>query len=363
MKEAFTFDDVLIVQQFLEEEIGRAAVDTSIKRRGFPVLKLPIISSNMDTVTGPKMADAMRRGGGLGCLHRFCTISENCEMLKESGPALVSIGLGDHELERAMALRSVGAWGFVIDVSHGAQMSVVHQANALRKRLGHNVTIVVGNFAGSRALARFLQLAPHVDGVKIGVGPGSACTTRIKTGVGYPQLSAIMEAAEVVEGKGIAVIADGGIKKAGDVAKAIGAGADFVMLGGMLAGTEEAPGETFYQLQSGLIPVIPEWKHLEDPAQWVGGKVVKVKKYRGSASQESYEAQGKVGDHRTAEGEAFMVPYKGSVGTILKDIEGGLRSAITLSGATSISQFQARCEFVRISSATVVENSAHGRQS
>src|SRR5581483_6034669 len=180
-------------------------------------------------------------------------------------------------------------------------------------------------------------------------GPGSACTTRMKTGVGYPQLSAIQEISQWLTPKGIPVIADGGMKTPGDIAKAIGAGASMVMLGGMLAGTYETPGETVQQ----------DGK----PCQSVSFETISkvYKKYKGSASKESYEEQGKSASWRTAEGESFLVPYKGPVEDVLQDIEGGLRSAFAYVGAQNLQQFQWRCRFVRITPSTVVENGAHGK--
>lgn len=357
MKELFTFDDVLIVPKFSSIR-SRKDVDISVNVGAFPYMNLPIISANMDTVTGSNMAKAMQIADAQAVLHRFCTIEENVKMFLDSKVGgtggydvpFVSIGLGRSEIERAEALRDAGAHTFVIDVAHGAQMSVVEQAIELRSILGGHYAIIVGNFATGSSIQEFLfRSATTVDGFKVGIGPGSACTTRIKTGVGYPQLSAIMDVANTLKKTGLAVIADGGVRTSGDVAKAIGAGAHMVMLGGMLAGTDESPGEVINK----AYPVS------EEPG--ATSVIKKVKKYRGSASKESYELQGKDASWRTAEGESFFVPYKGPVKAILQDIEGGLRSAMSYVGASNIREFHEKCEFVRISSSTVVENKPHGK--
>jgi IMP dehydrogenase len=200
--------------------------------------------------------------------------------------------------------------------------------------------IVIGNFgtmASLRALTLYINLRSNcsIDGVKVGIGPGSACTTRIKTGCGVPQLSAIQEIAAGYKGL---IIADGGCRSPGDIAKALAAGAHIVMLGGMLAGTAETPGETI-QYDSEI-----------------------YKFYRGSASKEAYLDQGKTQGYITAEGESFTVLYKGPVENVLADIEGGLRSALTYVGASDLDEFRAKAKLIRITSAGVRENYAHGKE-
>jgi IMP dehydrogenase len=210
--------------------------------------------------------------------------------------------------------------------------------------------IIVGNFANVNSTYVFAdELGFWPDAIKIGVGPGSACTTRIKTGVGTPQLSAIMSHA----GCPTQIIADGGCKSAGDIVKALAAGAHAVMLGGMLAGTDETPGEVF-----------------QDTKYVSGGAFLgrdypvgePYKKYRGSASKDSYAAQGKDQAYITAEGESFTVPYKGPVANVLQDIEGGLRSALTYLGVNNLEELRKYASFVEVSSNTVVENGAHGKK-
>ena len=351
MKEAFTFDDVLIVPKF-SSIASREDVDLN-----YSGLSFPVISSNMDTVTGVTMASEMLRYGAQACLHRFCSIEDNVKMFKDSqvldvfaeAAPMVSIGLGDEGLERARALYSAGADIFVIDVAHGAQGAVARQAIALRGIIGSNGNIIVGNFASGESVKDFLHASGRIiDGVKVGIGPGSACTTRIKTGVGYPQLSAVLDISRSLKNTGISIIADGGMKTPGDIAKALGAGAHVVMLGGMLAGTDETPGETIERQDGPIALGVQSWSY--------------YKKYRGSASKESYEAQGKTGTHRTSEGESFTVACKGPVKGILRDIEGGLKSAFSYVGACNLKEFHANVEFVRITNAGYIEGTPHGKK-
>lgn len=342
-----TFDDVLIQPRFSNIS-SRKDVDTSINILGFPYMTLPVISANMDTITGPAMAKAMISYGAQACLHRFSSVEDNVKMFLDSrvggtgglNVPFVSVGLGNTELERAKALFDAGAITFIIDVAHGATQDVAKQAIELRALVKDKGTIVVGNFATAESIREFQRRSScAADAYKIGIGPGSACTTRIKTGVGVPQLSAIMDCAATGE----VIIADGGMRTPGDITKALAAGADMIMLGGMLSGTDETPGEVI-------------WDREEEWLLPTGHK-----KYRGSASKESYEAQGKDASWRTAEGESFLVPYKGSVVDVLKDIEGGLRSAMTYTNSATLEDFWENASLIEVSNNSVKENHAHGK--
>lgn len=319
----YTFDDVLIKPRFSELNSRR---DVSL--RSFD-LELPIISANMDTVTGPAMATAMWKAGGVGALHRFCSIEKNLDMyLNSPQETFCSIGLGDDEKSRARTLAEAGCFNFILDVAHGAQQQVVDQAKWLKDY--YNINLIVGNFATPESIQEFQKrLGSHQVTYKVGIGPGAACTTRIKTGVGVPQFSAIYECS--LAGP---IIADGGIRTPGDVAKALAAGAQAVMVGRLLAGTLEAEG-TYYDDGTG---------------------VPKVKVYRGSASKESYDAQGKNSDWITAEGASGLIPITGSVSDVLKDISGGLRSALTYVGASDIVDFRRKVEFIKVTTNANIEN-------
>lgn len=332
--EYLTFDDVLILPKFSNIS-SRKDVDISSMD-----LKLPVISANMNTVTGTEMAITMAKNGGMGVLHRFWSVEENVEALKKvlehTSEVGVSVGVSDAEKERACALVDSGAKVIFIDVAHGAQLSVVEQVKYLREKYSNNIEIIAGNFATGESIRHFgLELNdPKLfpDAFKVGIGPGSVCTTRIKTGIGVPQLYAIMDCVSV----GFPIVADGGLKAAGDVAKALAAGASAVMIGGMLSGTTETPGEVILTTE--------------------GSRKV----YKGSASQDSYQEQNKIAEWRTAEGVTTTVPLKGSAAEVLRDIEGGLRSAFTYVGASNLKEFQERSTFVKVSPNTNKENSPHG---
>jgi IMP dehydrogenase len=333
MQKLMTFDDVLISPCF--STVGsRKEVDLSCRLGQNLGFKLPIISSNMDTVTGARMAHSMSKFSGFALLHRFFTIEENVAEFRRCPQEStgVSIGVGEKEFERAAALYEAGARVFCLDVAHAAQMVVVDQSRNIRQKFGSNVHIMVGTFANSRSINDWLHHGGEADSIHIGVGPGSACSTRIKTGVGIPQLSAIQDCVR----SGLPVISNGGCRNPGDIAKAIAAGAKAVILGGMLAATEEAPGD---------VETTPKGQ---------------FKKYRGSASLESYAVQNKLADYRTAEGESMLLPYKGSVERVLQDVEGGLRSAFTYVGARNMDEFQRRAELVQITPSAMLENGPHG---
>lgn len=339
-----TFDDVLIEPAFNTIN-SRKDVDISTKLMNLK-LDIPVISSNMDTVTGPKMANTMESLGGIGCMHRFMDIETQKELMTDvTKKTIISVGISDYELERAKAMYEMGFKRFCIDVAHGASLGVCKMLDSIHETFkDDDVYVMVGNFATGKSFLEFLENCEFLpDAVKVGIGPGSACTTRIKTGCGYPQLSAIMDVHRSILSKDIDkihVVADGGMRTPGDIAKAIAAGADAVMLGGMLAGTDETPGD--FELVRR------------------GNGVEEVKKYRGSASKESYEDQGKDESWRTAEGVSFEVSAKGAVSHVLQDIEGGLRSAFTYVGTKNMYDFRTRSKFIRISTSTILENSAHG---
>ena len=372
MNEAITFDDVLIKPKFSTIE-SRKDVDLSVKALGLD-LKLGIISANMDTVTDSKMAIAMSQNGAVGCLHRFMSIDENLNefrrvVLGEAQQIMCSVGLGKKELERADALVGEGGCtSIIIDVANGASMSVVNQVKELREYLGDDFYITVGNFATAESVETFLSYVrrEHVQGIKIGIGPGSRCKTRTVTGIGYPQLSAIMDISRILKNTGIKVIADGGLNSSGDCAKALGAGAHILMSGSFFAGTEESPGETVWKGngwagESFLTKeeAWPQKRNSDGTFSFMEDFVIELpayKKYRGSASKESYEDQGKTGTHRAPEGDCVYIPHKGLVKDVLQQLEGGIRSSFTYTDSRNLEQFHKNCEFVRVSTNTVVEN-------
>lgn len=329
---AFTFDDVLLVPSYNHYESRRLVDISSTSKCEKLKLDLPLITANMDTITGSKMANFMHSKGGMGALHRFCTVEENVKMFKEctDGKAFVSIGCADRDIERVEALRDAGAQYFCLDVAHAHARYVGRVLKQVRELLGDNACLMAGNvatYAGADYLA-----SCGADIIKVGIGGGSVCTTRIKTGFGVPTLSSVKECVKVDR----SIVADGGIRTAGDVVKALAFGADYVMVGGIFAGTEPTPGE-----------VIEE-----------NGK--KFKLYRGMASREAHEDYiGPLTDWKTAEGVQTKVAYSTNQDAIIADIIGGLRSGLTYAGSKNIRELQRKLNYVLITPAGRHESLPH----
>jgi IMP dehydrogenase len=331
-----TFDDVILVPGYNGIR-SRQDVTTAVSIAGHE-FSIPIVSSNMDTVTEDAMADTLGELGGLAILHRFMTIEQNIAMfkkLKYPKSAGISIGIGDDGLQRAEALIGAGCQIICVDVAHGHSKEVNRTVRALRDLFKNNVMIIAGNvatYAGADYLA-----AAGADVIKVGIGSGSVCSTRIKTGFGVPQLTALQECHKVDR----TIIADGGIRTPGDAVKALAAGAEMIMLGGMLAGTQETPGEVLERVGSDGLP------H-------------RYKRYRGMASKEAQDDfMGGMAGWKTAEGVAVEVVYKGSVRAVIQDVMGGIRSGMTYCGAANVKLLQRKAQFMEITSAGQVEGTPH----
>jgi IMP dehydrogenase len=347
-----SFDDVLINTKF---SFIKSRKDVSVLTPFLGLNIFPVISSNMDTVTNSTMATAMRQCGALGALHRFMSVEDNVKEYLASPPeTIVSIGLGSNELDRAKALISAGAKRILIDVAHGASIEVVKQTIELRKMYSDSIYIIVGNFANKESIKDFKYYLGgyKVDAWKIGIGSGSACLTRKVTGCGTPCLASIIDCSEVTE----PIIADGGIRDSDDFAKALAAGATVVMLGGMLAGTDESPSDPV-----GKVNVLMGWSQSSPPYP-VTKSQPEFKKYRGSASQESYVVQGKESEWRHPEGDSFLVPYVGPLAKVINKLETGLRSAMSYVGANTLEEFKESAELIQITNAGMIESSSHGKK-
>jgi IMP dehydrogenase len=334
MKEALSYDDVLLVPKFSEIESRSTICLESTLGRNL-TFSTPIIASPMDTVCGLEMALALSKLGGVAIIHRYNSIQEQADIVravKREGERVgAAIGSSGDYMERAEALQKAGVDFLCIDVAHGDHSMVRTAIWSLRQKFGTGVHIMAGNVATKHAFER-LQ-AWGADSIRVGIGGGSICSTRIQTGHGVPNLTAIMECASVA--MNAALIADGGIKNAGDAVKALAAGADFVMMGSMFAGTDEAPGE-----------VVESLLH-----------ATRFKSYRGMASREAQEKWR--GKSSAPEGIATMVPCKGPVSLIFNDLTGNIRSGLSYSGATTIAELQARAEFIRQTSAGQQESATH----
>jgi len=345
LSEGFTFDDVLIRPAASAMEPAEASLKTSIAGINFSV---PFLSAAMDRVTEVPMAIALGNLGGLGVLHRNCSVEEQARMVKEvksagGGPASggkairVGAACGPFASDRAQALDEAGCDFIVIDCAHGHNLNVVASAKKIKKSLKH-AKMIFGNIATAEAAKEACKFA---DAVKVGVGPGSICTTRIISGVGVPQLSAILEVVSVASKRGVPVIADGGIRTSGDIAKALAAGASAVMLGNLLAGTDETPGAIVEK----------------------GGK--RYKEYRGMGSKSVIEsAAGKEryfthGRKAVPEGVEALVPYKGPVADVVATLTSGIQVGMGYVGARNLKEFHKKAKFTRITNASITEGKPH----
>lgn len=331
---ALTFDDVLLVPRKLEMRSRR---DPEIKTKFTKnyTMDIPVIAANMDTVTEAPMAIAMAEMGGVGILHRFMDIETQVEEVKKMAAAglktiSASVGVNKEWEDRARAVVDAGCNVITIDIAHGHAVSMLETMEGLKKAFPE-VDIVAGNIATPEAVRDLVNAG--ADAVKVGIGPGSMCTTRIITGCGVPQLTAVATCAVVAKEMGVPLIADGGIKTSGDIVKALSAGADSVMVGSLLSGTIESPGE----IKSGR------------------------KLYRGMASKSAQVSwRGGVPDGMAAEGESTFVNVKGHVKDVVGELCGGLRSGMTYLNAGEISEICDQAEFMQMSAAGSGESRAHG---
>ena len=393
MKTYLTYDDVNIVPKF-SEVLSREDVDLSTMFTKNTTLSIPIVSSPMDTVTEYKMAREMLDWGGVGVIHRFQSIENQAKQMKRvwyewdrwyniggdkdrtdhtqvfedwykgvrhwnspptksdyedlhellwfadeakkdedywsKRPLCAAIGTTGDYLERAQELVKNGCNVLLIDVAHGHHKLVGDALEKIKKNIPR-VEVVAGNIA-TREGAEFL-LQSGADGIRVGIGNGSLCETRIRTGVGLPQVSTLLDVVTICDDFDVPCIADGGIRNIGDVCKGLGCGADSVMLGSLLSGTKESPGQ------------------IEKIGEWPNEKL--FKKYRGSASRDSK------GNDKNVEGNHKVVPYKGKIHRLLSDIKDGIRSSFSYVGANNLSEYHSKVEFVRVTQAGTIEAKPH----
>jgi IMP dehydrogenase len=330
-----TFDDVLITPTKSDVKSRR---DPSLKSQLTKkiAIETPIVSANMDTVTEYDMAFAMSRLGGVGILHRFVSIDQQVawvQELKKQNVSVISasIGVNADFKERATALVKAGVQVLTIDIAHGHSTTMIDVMKWLKDSFSQT-EIIAGNLAMPDAARDLIEAG--ADAIKVGIGPGSMCTTRIITGCGVPQLTAIALCAEVAESYQVPVIADGGIKTSGDIVKAFAAGASTVMLGSMLSGTIETPGI----IQNGR------------------------KQYRGMASKDAQVSwRGGVPEGMAPEGESTFVSVKGHVRDVILELTGGIRSGMSYVNATSIREIAEKARFMEMSVAGANESRAHGK--
>ena len=342
-----TYDDVLLLPD--ASDVVPSEVDTKTQLTRNISLNVPLVSSAMDTVTESPMAIAMAKAGGIGIIHRNLSIDEQVTHVKlVKGAGLIvgaAVGVGDDGFARAEALIDAGVDVVVVDTAHGHHRAVLEAIEKIK----NSYSEVIGGNVATRAGAQALINA-GADAVKVGVGPGSICTTRVVAGVGVPQVTAIMEAAKACRKSDVPLIADGGLQYSGDIAKAIVSGADSVMLGSLLAGCDESPGE--------LIEI--------------QGK--KYKTYRGMGSLGAMQSRGEKKsyskdrymqddvlseDKLVPEGIEGKVAYKGALATVAHQLVGGLRSGMGYAGAATIDELKRNGRLVQITFAGLQESHPH----
>ena len=354
MKRGLTYDDILLVPKYSEVKSRRTINTNTLVSRRYGLLR-PFVASCMDTVCEYKMAIKMVELGGVGCIHRFMTVDEQCEQVSKvveyinnnhmyehwgvmyddwhseikQIPVMAAIGVNDVDIERAVRLVLSGVNIILIDVAHGHHINVKNMIHKLRETLPTSVDIIAGNISTKESAEDLCEWG--ADGLRVGIGGGSLCTTRIQTGHGVPNVTSIIDC---VGGSSVPVMADGGIRNSGDIAKALSVGADCVMLGSLLAGTKESPGNIVEKSDGSL-----------------------YKRYRGSASLETKSAHKQSTKH--IEGESTMIPFKGSVEYILDKLTDGLKSALSYSGSRDIKEFHWKSEVMEITPSGMAESKPH----
>ena len=344
IKEALTFDDVLLTPKYSEILPSEVTTNTSLSKN--LNLKIPIISSAMDTVTESKMAIAIAKAGGIGVIHRNLDIkSQISEINKVKSKKLLvgaAVGAGPLEYKRAEEILKANVDLIVVDTAHGHTKKVGEIIRKIKKLKSNKTTLCAGNIATTEAAKFLIKLGAEV--IKVGIGPGSICTTRLVAGIGVPQLSAILAVRKGVGRKKVSIIADGGIKFSGDISKALAAGADAVMIGSLFAGTNESPGKIIKK----------------------NGKLFKSFRGMGSigamnkgSADRYFQTKQKDTSKYVPEGVEGLVKYKGSVEKIIYRLIGGLKSSMGYLGKKKIINLRNKPKFVKITKAGFYESMVH----
>ena len=343
IKEALTFDDVTLVPQYSSilpyETITKTELSKNLK------LNIPLLSSAMDTVTESKMAIAIAKSGGLGIIHKNLNPKKQAlevkKVKKNNMIVGAAVGTNEKDIDRVYKLLESKVDLIVVDTAHGHTKKVLTIIKKIKK-ISKNSIVCAGNIATGKA-AKFLADS-GVDIVKVGIGPGSICTTRLVTGIGVPQLSAVLDVKKALQNYKTKIISDGGIKFSGDISKAIAAGADAVMIGSLFAGTTESPGKIF------------KYK----------GKLYKNFRGMGSAGAMSagsadryFQKKNKNISKYVAEGVEGIVQFKGPLNKIIYQLVGGLKSSMGYMGSKTIKDLQKKSEFVKITKAGFYESMVH----
>lgn len=355
-----TYDDILLVPQ--KSSVTPSEVDISTFLTKNITLQLPLLSAAMDTVTESELAIELAKLGGLGIIHKNMTIERQASEVKTVKEHKISVdyplatldkenrlrvgaavGVATNTLERVDALVKAGVDILCLDSAHGHSANIITMVKAIKKAYP-NVDLIAGNIVTKEAALDLAEAG--VDAVKVGIGPGSICTTRVIAGVGVPQASAVEDVVSALEGKKIGIIADGGIKHSGDIVKALALGANCVMLGGLFAGTKEAPGKIIESSDGGK-----KFK------AYVGmGSLAAME--RGSADR-YFQKNGTPTKKLVPEGIEATVPYKGLLADTVYQLVGGIRSGLGYCGAKNLASLYEKAVFIRITNAGLLESHPH----
>lgn len=358
IKEAFTFDDLLLVPSYSKVVPIDTILHTKLTKK--ITLNIPVLSAAMDTVTEDEMAIAIAKLGGLGVIHKNLSIDEQAQMVKKVKEAPVfdtdkeacvdacfklrvgaAVGVGNDTYERVNKLYEAGVDIIAVDSAHGHSKGVIDTIRQIRT-LFPTLDIIGGNVVTAQAAIDLIYAG--ASAIKVGVGPGSICTTRVVSGVGVPQLTAVNDIYQVAKQYEIGIIADGGIKLSGDITKALAAGADCVMLGGLLAGTKETPGEVLFIND-------------KEVKSYIGmGSLTAMKK---GSSDRYFQGGVKELKKLVPEGIEATVPYKGEIKDVIHQMMGGLRSGMGYCGCETIHDLKEKAQFVKISNAGLKESHPH----
>ena len=344
IQEALTFDDVTLVPKY--SKILPSEVDTSIKLTKNLKLKIPLLSSAIDTITESKMAISIAKAGGIGIIHRNLDIKKQISEIKKvkKKKLLVgaAVGAGPNEFKRAETILKENINMIVVDTAHGHTKKVSEIIKFIKKKKNKKTALCAGNIATPEAANFLMKLG--VDIIKVGIGPGSICTTRLVAGIGVPQLSAILDVRKGIKNKNVKIISDGGIKYSGDLAKAFAAGADAVMIGSLFAGTDETPGKLIRR----------------------NGKLFKSFRGMGSvgamnkgSADRYFQSKQKNASKYVPEGVEGFAKYKGKVSEIIYKLIGGLRSSMGYLGSKQIKFLRNKPKFVKITKAGFYESMVH----
>jgi len=358
-----TFDDVLLLPNYADFSRSDISLETNLTKK--IKLSIPFVSSPMDTVTESRLAIELAKAGGIGIIHRNLTIQDQAsEVKKVKDKKLIvgaAIGASSGVEERIAVLEKAGVDLLIVDSAHGYSIGVINTVKHIKKN-HPKLDVVAGSIAtfdGAKAL-----IAAGADGLRVGMGPGAICTTRIISGMGVPQVTAIFETAKAAKKAGVPVIADGGIKYSGDIVKALAAGASAVMMGNFFAAAKEAPGETRMFKRSEVPDRFKSIFNHKDESylfkQYRGmGSVAAMEKGAKIKSEDEFHGKNYKDKVLVAEGVEGVVPVKGTVIELLDQAIGGIKSGMYYVGAKSIKDLWGKTKFIRITQASLGESHPH----